>query len=320
MHQKVLFILVFLATGLSFHSCYRDAETFVPDAVQIAEYIQALKRPSQTFTLNTAEPEVIVTSGRAVFRFPAAGYYFYDDNGTVSGDIQVHIQEIYRKGDMIRENATTVTTGGQLLFSGGMFHLSMEQNGRKVRLSEDQPLQIDIPSANTGHDLPLEGMEVFRGIAIDSSSEKVPQINWERLPDTVVITSWVNPLDQLQDVGYHLTTAGYDWINCDDFDPATAFATCGMDLPPAANPVNTRVYVLYDDANTLQIVDYQWQSSGFSTRIATGRPVTIFALHVDADGQLLYSLQHRTITEGGEIQMPLEKTAIAQIRDFLDSL
>lgn len=324
MLQKFFYVGCFIVTGLFYQSCYRDTETFIPDVVQIDEYIEALKRPSQTFTINTAEPGTITitTAGRAVFRFPNGGYYFTASGETVSGNITVQIKEIYRKGDMIRENATTMTTDNKLLVSGGMFQLTMSQNSQPVSLREDRKIQIDIPSENTGSEQPLAGMQVFQGFPSGDSISN-GQIIWQTTAssDTVIQSAWYDAVNQIDELGYSLTTSGYEWINCDYWDPGTSFVNCTFNLPPEATNMNTRVYILYDGINALQqAVWWYGANPSFGASIAADRNVKIVVLHVDNDFQMKFSFKQQTITSNTVIETPLETTTIAQLRDFLDAL
>ena len=323
MFQKGFYILCFVVVGLNFQSCYRDSEIFIPDVVQIDEYIDALRRPSQTFTINTTVPGTFTTAGRAIFRFPTEGYYFEADGGTVSGDIVVYVKEIYRKGDMIRENAVTVTTDNRLLGSGGMFQLEMQQNGQQVLLRDDQKIEIDIPSQNTGYQEPLDGMKVFEGFVSPLVDNTTPGLlSWQQnnTGDTVVQNAWYDSVNQLETAGYSLNTGAYEWINCDYFDPSTNLVSCSFNLPTNANFQNTRIYIMYDDANAIQSAVYQWNTAKFLSTVAADRAITIVVLHVDNDQQLWYNFQQTTITGATAIEVPLEATTVAQLKDFLDSL
>lgn len=322
MFQKVFYILCFVVVGLSFQSCYRDSEVFVPKFVQIDEYINALKRPSQTFTINAAETSTFTTAGKAVFRFPSEGYYYENDGNTVSGDITVYVKEIYRKGDMIRENVVTVSTDNELLGSGGMFQLEMQQNGKKVLLRDDKKINIDIPAVNTGNETPLAGMQVYNG-AVRQDSAYLGFVTWKlnNLGDIAETGTWIDGIDQLEVLGYRLTTAGYQWINCDYFASFNSTVTCSFNLPAIANPQNTRVFIMYDGLNVMQPAIYNSFAARFVANIESGLPVSIVVLHVDNDKELYYSFQQETIQTGGtSIEVPLEKTSVAQLKDFLDSL
>ncbi len=82
-----------------------------------------------------------VTAGRdtVVFGLDSTMFHFYsnsfkDANGNIitNGTISLQLVEMYKPGDMIRNRATTITSSGQILQSGGEINIIATMNGQQV--------------------------------------------------------------------------------------------------------------------------------------------------------------------------------------------
>lgn len=107
-----------------------------------------------------------------------------EDGQPVSGDIVVKMVELTTGEDLFKSNAATMSNG-RLLASGGSYFIGMECNGKKLRLKNNQSLQMEFPKIKE------DDMELFYG-----NKNETGDINWvsadEQLNSTTNYNAGIN--------------------------------------------------------------------------------------------------------------------------------
>lgn len=131
----------------------------------------------QSFTFDNSTGALITGSKGSQFYFPPSSLLY--QNGTeVTGNVQVEIREYMNKADMLF-SGVTVTSGNNLLESGGMFYIMPRQNGEELKLKPGSGFQIFIPKTNAGN----EAMDFWNGEPnLDDSFNKIDWVKQDSVP------------------------------------------------------------------------------------------------------------------------------------------
>lgn len=132
----------------------------------------------QTFTLN-------ITTGGMVTGAKGTMVYFYassllDKNGNkVTGNVDVELTEFMSKSDMLF-SGVTVTSGDQLLESGGMFELRVKQGGQELTLDPTSLINITVPSTVSD----MDPMDFWNGN--DNQNKDNNLVDWKKVDSAKV--------------------------------------------------------------------------------------------------------------------------------------
>lgn len=113
----------------------------------------------QTFTINTAADTSILTKDSIVFSFEKGSF------DTQAGQVTITIQEALHLSDMLRAGLTT-QADGDMLQSGGMFHITAEAGGQNVQLKKRAGVKLPTYKYR-------DGMNLYKGELKDG------KLNWK---------------------------------------------------------------------------------------------------------------------------------------------
>ena len=246
-------------------SCTKDTDVFLPkhsvDIVgDIDRFFNAARIPIETHvTTNIDVPAAVVTERKSVIILDPGSLQDADGN-LITGNVEVSILELMSPGEILTYGIST-NSRGNLLESGGEFHLTIRQNGKPLTLQGGSHIRIltDLPNGVQGN----QRMELFYDILEhDQFTGKKLYPSWEEAdgnPNTwsnITLSDWAAIADSQQVVtGYGY--AGYsdhlDWVHLAAFDqtpPASKTNVC-IALPPRFVESNTAVFLVMKDQRTV---------------------------------------------------------------------
>ncbi len=290
-----LIIPVCAALLLSFAGCKKettsntDAATFQAGLEEIINNNQPLK--TTTVIEVSYGGAIIGTNIRFLFR-PNA---FIDaDGNVVTGNVDVQIQEFYKKSQMILANKTTMASDG-LLDSRGEVYINATKNGQPLRIRAGYAI---IQFEATDYNKP---MNLFTG-SVSAGTDDVTWTVNSVLPSSnssvgcsyggypyysgqlVYLDSSAN--SAICDTLHTFPLDSFGWINCDYFTrdiyagvPTTSVT---MNVPSGYDKTNTKVYIVFTTINSVVSV-YSYSSGAFSLlggyEVPIGMQATIVALN-----------------------------------------
>lgn len=83
----------------------------------------------------------------------------HEDGSQVKGEVEIHLKEYVKPGDMILAGMTTSMKDGRILRTGGMIYLTAFSEGKELKVSNVRPIQIDFPIQGEE----IKGMRLFTG-------------------------------------------------------------------------------------------------------------------------------------------------------------
>ncbi|AEW03551.1 hypothetical protein A4D02_19640 [Niastella koreensis] len=192
-------------------------ESSSPDATQLLQsFFQQLEKPTQEFYINTDRDTTLVAKEGTRLFVPAHTLI------NKAGPVKIIVREYYKYEDIIAAKLTT-TSNGQQLITGGMVHISAEQDGQPVVIAPQKAITVNIPTNNYD-----DSMQLFAGQEQPQTNENSTNLNW--LP--------VGPLHN--NLNFHDNPKGYE-LNLKKVEPynvsygkkttARFYVSRGIDIP-----------------------------------------------------------------------------------------
>lgn len=303
-------------------SCKKENTTNSNDnAAQFSTGIKSLINANQPRKLTTTiSADLGATLIGANTRFVFYPNAFKDANGaTVTGNVNLEIQEFYTKGQMILSNKVPMSTQG-LLESRGEVYINATKNGQPLRLKTgyaqisfegkafNQPMALftgtvsgDLNDINWTQNMVVTPVNAFQGCSYDSVNP--PQFIDSLATAAICDTLHTFPLDS------------FGWINCDYFMRNTygTLTNLTINVPSGYDNTNTRVYVVFTTINSVASV-YSYTNGAFllsgGYQVPVGLQATIVALAYN-NGQWYSSFTPITITNNHVATLSFSPTTIA---------
>ncbi|MFN4286167.1 MAG: hypothetical protein ACK4E8_09420 [Lacibacter sp.] len=114
------------------------------DIRKLSEFFAAHEVKNETFTINAATGGTVTTRKGTVITFPANAFK-NASNQIVTGNVTVHVRDLFQPADMILSNRPTNADHGMLI-SYGEINVQAEQNGARLQLS-DSVTRVRVPAA-----------------------------------------------------------------------------------------------------------------------------------------------------------------------------
>lgn len=127
------------------------------DKVNFSEIYKSLDVAEQKFEIDNRFDTTIIGNEGTTINLPANSFLTRFDE-PAKGKIIITIREYYKLEDMLLSELTTTTPNGQILQSGGMFHITATCDGREVRINTSKPLNVSFPKITQ-----KEQMQIFNG-------------------------------------------------------------------------------------------------------------------------------------------------------------
>ncbi len=255
MKKTPLFVLFALAVITIAIACNKKNTTATPP-VQAVTWTSALRSTPQTYTVMAGRDTVIMGTDSTVLHFYPNSFMLATGDLITGGTITIQLIEMYTPGPMIANGATTATTDGSMLKSGGQVYIKATMNGREV-FANKYGLGFRQASASN------QPMEIFYGSLgnVDST------VKWT-VSDTTKngttaagttndssTSTTSNPHPSLMYIFDSCTS--FNWINCDRFDENGASDKIFFQLPDDSySNSNTVVFIVLPGTNSVEKGDY----------------------------------------------------------------
>ena len=323
MKTLLKFSLFFLAACcFCLSSCKKEtATTTTNNAVVFTDGIKNLVNSNQprkiTTTISAGNGATLIGANTRFIFYPGA---FKDANGnTVTGNVNIEIQEFYTKAQMVLGNKVTMSTQG-LLESRGEVYVNATKNGQQLRIRQgyatiqfagnsfNQPMGLftgtvsgDLNDVNWTQNMTIAPTNAFQGCSYDSVNP--PQFIDSAGNASICDTLYTFPIDS------------FGWINCDYFmrDNYGALTNLTINVPSGYDNTNTKVYVVFTTINSVASV-YSYTNGAFllsgGYQVPVGLQATIVALAYN-NGQWYSSFTPITITNNHVASLSFSATTIA---------
>lgn len=137
-----------------------------PTFASLDDFFKANQEKAETYTINCNNDTVI--KGEKGTEILVRKNVFVDTEGNeVTSPVSIALKEYYSMEDFIL-NGMHSTSNGQLLETGGMFHITASANGKEVFLKDGQSISFKIPTENK-----KESMQYFQGIETENGLDWV---------------------------------------------------------------------------------------------------------------------------------------------------
>jgi hypothetical protein len=326
--NKRIIILVLFAGSLFLNACQKDIDVFVPDPGQ-------LNGPDTTWqnTITTTTPvsvlknnllaepyrdTITVNANIATVATPFGMQINFPPNccvngagQTVNGKVDVEIQVVKKKGDMIRLNKPSIFNDSALTTAGQIF----------IRLKKDTQLLQLAPGIryNINYvDLPTnQQMKFFIG---DESNAQA--FNWLPTPEPNLDTIIITPQS------YQIYTKRLRWISvAQPFEINTSGrVNITADMAPYFTNANTVAFTVFKDVRSVVAMRPDLGTRKFITgRLPVGKAITVVVISKQGNDYYLgyESAVTQTVSSSPSIQhvnvVPIKKS-LAEILSYLNTL
>ncbi len=346
--MKLLKIGLFLVS-LGLWGCADDIDEFVPDRVidpggielvgDIDNFFNAVDPAdfTETFSGYADWGFTIVTKHETIIDIPANGFIDPATGTGVTGVIDVDIIELRSPGEILLMGIQT-ESHGNLLQSGGEFHLSVRQNGKKLDLAPGQQVRFRVVESS-----PEARMELWyaKDVQIDPSGNMVT--TWDEADDdpntwdNVRVSEWTVTLDStgggnnvISGFGYDCWSDSLNWINIDLFmnlaeDEITDACVA---LPDSFGNTNSVVYLIFDDFNGVinlpgnpdEMLFCNYYSNYILVGVPIGAPVRFVVISELGEDCYFFDLVETTIEIDHLENMEPVKMSFEEIKEIIMGL
>ncbi|WP_045686953.1 hypothetical protein [Hymenobacter sp. AT01-02] len=300
--KRILAYSLFLAFPL-FSSCQKEADAIVcedpasPVANSISAVLQEHRVPTQKFTVQPRVTTILTTAKGATIYVPS-GLQRVDGTALSNNSIQVEVQEVTTRSEMVFMQLPTVSYG-RALESGGMFNIRFSQDGQPLQLAAGT--KLNLVTVKPGATSSSANMELFTALPDSAVRQQVG--GWALAPttgqpDTSRLVTQTTPAGNTQyfvslnSYLYNTNRTSLNWINCDRF---IGMATTNVEVEVHATDItldNTQVMLVLNTFNGMLYAFRSFSNSStfFSNAIPLGSTVTAVVLRRE-NNQLYFGKQ-----------------------------
>ncbi len=248
---------------------------------------------------------------------------FKDAAGNIitSGTVCMEMIEMYKPGDMIANMATTTTTGGDLLRSGGQVYINATKDGQTVYANK-YGIAFKQPSASS------EPMSLYYG----GINNKDSLLKWTQANTSIPGTTAAATVpDSLLGSRYIFDSCtDFHFINCDQLNEQTSPRTVVKIILPDSsfNDQNTRVFVILPGINgVVAAVNYSSSLHSLDVgsdhplhEVPTGMVADIIVMTVKNDKYYYSEQTGLTVTAGMTVNATMTEQSLDYIKTRLGAL
>lgn len=280
----------------------------------------AMKAPQkQAFTVDAASGQWITGARGFRFYFPANALLDASNN-PVTGNVNIELIEYVTKGDMLF-SGITVTSGNQLLESGGMFYLMAKKNGQELHLKDHSGFAMSIPQTNNTSD----PMDIWEGKP--NGNDTMNKINWV-LKDTVKIQPKKDTSGQVRptfNLNFDYFKFGYCNIDRECYKFKTLVTKFRVKLPKGCNDTNSTALIMFKDYNCCAwcywLHDEQLISTGYQLPLGETAKILIYKKTGKGDDDLEYAVKEFTFQDNTQVELTsTTKCTLQQLEDVIKAL
>lgn len=323
------YILVMIFGCFMLHGCQKNIDIFVPDpgqpngpdtswynTVTASMPVTSLKNNllqdayTDTIMVDAATANITTPAGVRL-TFPphccvnAAGQL-------VTGKVDVEVQLVKKKGDMIRQNRPS-TFNDSLLTTAGEIFIRLKKEGQALQLAPNARISIRYA------DLPINPLVKFF-IGDETNAER---FNWLPTPtpsaDTIIVGTQA----------YEILTRRLRWINIGAlYDAANSVAkvTVAADMETHFTNANTIAFTVFKDMYSVAAMHAEVSSRKFvSSKLPVGKEITVVVISKMGNDYYLGYTPAVTQTPSSipliqHVRVAPVKRSLAEILSYLNSL
>jgi hypothetical protein len=145
-----------------------------PDAQTLLKlFYDQLKKKEESFYIEAGRDNTITAKEGTILAIPANA--FINKNGIAKGKVKIVLREYYKYEDMVAARLSTTSNGKQLV-TGGMLHISAEQDGEAVKIAPQKAIAVSVPTDDYN-----PNMHLFKGVEQPSEIDNSTTLNWIRV-------------------------------------------------------------------------------------------------------------------------------------------
>jgi hypothetical protein len=296
--KKIILYSVLLLSSLT--ACKKDADIFIPDAIQPINqdttWVNAITATMPVQALRNAiqipyvSDSIAFTSGSITtlnagsgLKFAFNQSSFVDTNGTPinTGSIKVNSLLIKKKGDMIRANMPS-SNNTVLLATEGLVYAQFSTNGNNVSFRQGGAAMISFADST-----PQQPIQLY----FNNNTNTAGFPNWIANTDSVYnIASYTN-------LNYQWYSNKMGWANVNTLVQSSSNTVAiQVILPTNFTNANTTAYLVYNSFNAVMPMEGKRSLKKFvSSNIPTGQTVKLIVLSKQGNDYYIGS-ENYTIT------------------------
>ncbi len=325
--NKKTFILVLIIAAFTLNACEKDTDVFVPDPNQLigpdTNWHTAIPTPVSVASLRNSLliapylDTITVNAGSVTINTPFGIQVTFPPhcctNGAgqnVTGKVDVEMQMLKKKGDMIRLDKPSTYNDTMLLTAGEIF-IQLKKDGQALQLAPNVKINVRYV------DLPVnQQMEFFVGDETNAA-----RFNWLPNPDPVNNTVVTSPQ------AYEISTNRLRWISLAQvFDLNTvAKVKVSADIAPYFTNSNTVSFAVFKDLRSVVSMPGDINTRQFvSPKLPVGKQITVVVLSKQGNDHYLGYESAITQLPGVNLAQQVKvvpvKRSVPEIIAYLNSL
>lgn len=135
-------------------------------------FFDELKKEEQTFYIQAGRDTTLIAKEGTQLVIPAN--ILYRKNNIAKGQVKITMREYYKMEDILAAKLTTTSNGKQLV-TGGMVHITAQQDEENLTVDPTRTITIKMPVDKDKYD---NNMQLFTGQELHASSDNGSGINW----------------------------------------------------------------------------------------------------------------------------------------------
>jgi hypothetical protein len=246
-----------------------DVNAPKPDAQALLKsFFDELKNDDQEFYIQTARDTTLIAKEGTRLVIPAN--IFATQKGPAKGQVRIIIREYIKYEDIIANKLSTTSNGEQLV-TGGMLHISAQQDGKEVTIAQQKSITVSIPTSHFDN-----RMKLFTGIEQTGDALHATKLNW--LPEETFRLMGHGDRRKIQTI--NLGTVQPVSVNYGKKTTAKFFLSSTIDMPKAEikEQLKQRFGSYYDNIKIRRV-----QPGKVKRRPANGEPFIIDIVDMDPD-------------------------------------
>lgn len=240
-----------------------------PDAQALLKsFFDELKNDDQEFYIQTNRDTTLIAKEGTRLVIPAN--IFATQKGPVKGLVRIIIREYIKYEDIIANKLSTISNGEQLV-TGGMLHISAQQDGKEVTIAQQKSITVSIPSSHFDN-----RMKLFTGVEQTGDALHATKLNW--LPEETFRLMGHGDRRKIQTI--NLSTVQPVSVNYGKKTTAKFFLSSNIDMPKAEikEQLKQRFGSYYDNIKIRRV-----QPGKVKRRPANGEQFIIDIVDMDPD-------------------------------------
>ena len=326
-YQKIITASVALVALLT--ACRKDRVIITPNpsgpspkSLDVAAMWKDKAPKAQKFTIDMSKNETITTSSGSRFYF-SSNCLLHTDGSPVTGTVEVNITEFRTAADMLF-SGVTVTSGSELLESGGMFDIHALQNGEELRADKTNGyILAEIPTSSKN----IVAMDLWQGQMNDRDNRN--KIDWKQID-----SARVNPVnrDSMQGnksfqyvLNFNYFKFGYCNIDREPFSGLPRCKKFRIKMPKGCADSNSTALLLFKKFNSCAWCHWLTDEDAISTyySLPVGETIKVLVYKKTGKGEddLEYAIKEYTLEDDALVEFTtLTKCTMSDLEGFIKAL